>query len=133
MKQFRNLLLVTAFMVLIVEGSGSNLKQHIVIDNTSNPTLHHVIRRNPEVTVNERMSTLPPREGPSQVMNFGNTSDNNGVSLSVDYGKSPEIAGPAIYVHNKGKQSVITETPAHVGWRTETKTITSLNKETGKF
>ena len=68
-------------MVLVVGGNSSNLKQHIVIDNTSNPTLHHVIRRNPEVTVNERMSTLPPREGPSQVMNFGNTSDNNGVSL----------------------------------------------------
>ena len=127
MKQFRNLLLVTVFMVLVVGGNSSNLKQHIVIDNTSNPSLHHVIRRNAEVTVNERMSALPPREGPSPIMNFGNTSDNNGVNLNLDYGKSPEIAGPAIYVHSRGKQSVITETPAHVGWRTETKTITYMS------
>jgi hypothetical protein len=35
-------------------------------------------------------------------------------------------------MHNKAPISVVHETPAHVGWRNERKTITSLNTETGK-
>jgi hypothetical protein len=35
-------------------------------------------------------------------------------------------------LHSKTPISVIKETPAHVGWRNEQKSITSLNLETGK-
>lgn len=40
--------------------------------------------------------------------------------------------GPHIVLHGKSPISVIHETPAHIGNRHETKTITSLNIGTGK-
>jgi len=124
-------------LILLVVGTFSlNLKsnQNIVVDHTSDPTLQGVIRRTPAVTVETRMSPMSPPESASPIMNFGNTSDNNGVGLNYGgYGKNPEIAGPAIYVHSKGKMSVIEEAPAHVGWRSEKKIVTSLNKATSIY
>ena len=35
-------------------------------------------------------------------------------------------------MHSKTPISVVKETPAHIGWRNEQKTITSLNLESGK-
>jgi hypothetical protein len=109
------------------------MPQHVVVDKTSNPTLNHVIRRNPTVTSEVHYSPPLPPTTATTTMSFGNTSDNNGANVpNPDYGKKPEIVGPAIYVHSKGGMSVVTEQPAHVGWRSEKKVITSLNKETNK-
>jgi hypothetical protein len=103
--------------------------QHIVVDHSTDPSLHHVIRRSPTVTTEMReIPQTRPSDSPN--FTFSNTSDNNGASINQEYGKSPEIAGPAIYVHSKGTLSVVSETPAHVGWRNEKKTITSFNKAT---
>ena len=109
--------------------------RHIVIDNSSDPTLHHIIRRNPTITTEMRETPYIRHVDESPVIEFGNSSDNNGPFLqgSQNYGSQAEIANPAIYVHSKGKLSVITEQPAHVGWRDEKKVITSLNKETSNF
>jgi len=35
-------------------------------------------------------------------------------------------------MHGKSGISVVTETPAHIGWRNEQKTLTTLNSNTGK-
>ena len=35
-------------------------------------------------------------------------------------------------MHSKSPVSVVTETPAHLGWRNEQKTLTTLNTTTGK-
>jgi len=108
--------------------------KHYVIDHTSNPSLHHVIRRMPTVTVETHQTPISASSASSGVMSFGNTNDNNGPNVPAGgYGKSPEIAGPAIYAHSRGTMSVIQETPAHLGWRTEKKVITSLNKATSKY
>ncbi len=108
--------------------------KHIVVDHTSNPTLHHVIRKNPTITVETHMAPIPTHTPADDQMSFGNNNDNNGPDVpNPSYGKAAEIAPPAIYTHSKGTMSVVTEQPAHVGWRSETKTITSLNKNTSKF
>jgi hypothetical protein len=108
--------------------------QSIIIDHTTDPSLHHVIRRNPTVTTETHESAIHPSAERSNMMSFGNNNDSNGRSVPFpDYGKSPEIANPAIYIHSKGKLSVLQETPAHVGWRSEQKTITSFNKDTSKL
>jgi len=132
--------IIFGFILLANQISSSNLKnipilpqQQIVIDHTTDPTLHHVIRRTPTLTVEHRETENPTiRHTQPEVLEFGNTSDNNGASINFNYGNNPEIAGPAIYVHSKGKISAITERPAHVGWRSEKKIITSLNKATSK-
>jgi hypothetical protein len=137
-----NLRLIFTFVLAILSSNINSLKlttndippRHFVVDRTSNPSLHHVIRRNPTVTVQTHMSPIIASTADNSVMSFGNNNDNNGPNVpSPTYGKSPEIAGPAIYVHSKGNLSVIQETPAHVGWRNEQKVITSLNKATSKI
>lgn len=35
-------------------------------------------------------------------------------------------------MHSKSPMSVVTEIPAHLGWRKERKTLTTLNSATGK-
>ena len=35
-------------------------------------------------------------------------------------------------MHSKSPISVVSETPAHLGWRNEQKTLTTLNSSTGK-
>ena len=35
-------------------------------------------------------------------------------------------------MHSKSPISVVTETPAHIGWRNESKSLTTLNSTTGK-
>ena len=35
-------------------------------------------------------------------------------------------------MHSKSPVSVVTEIPAHLGWRNEQKTLTTLNSSTGK-
>lgn len=35
-------------------------------------------------------------------------------------------------MHSKSPISVVTETPAHLGWRNEQKTLTTLNSSTGQ-
>jgi hypothetical protein len=42
------------------------------------------------------------------------------------------ILEPHIVLHSKSPISVVTETPAHLGWRNEQKTLTTLNSSTGK-
>lgn len=133
--------IILGFIVLIAGTSAAFLKkekdvppQHHVVDRTSNPTLHHVIERTPTVTAITSKSPIPHSPPAPTYMSFGNNNDNNGPDpTAANYGKAPEIVGPAIYVHSKGKLAVVQETPAHVGNRHETKTITSLNKETGKY
>jgi len=38
---------------------------------------------------------------------------------------------PHIVMHSKTPISVVKETPAHIGWRNEQKTLTTLNSSTG--
>jgi len=88
----------------------------------------------PTVTVETHQTPISSASANGGIMSFGNTNDNNGPNVPAGgYGKSPEIAGPAIYAHSRGTMSVIQETPAHLGWRTEKKVITSLNKATSNL
>ena len=104
----------------------------VLIDHSSDPTLHHVIRRTPTINTETRVAPMLKIEQQSDYMTFGNNNDNNGASLPpVNYGKAPEIVGPQIIVHSRGTIPVITEQPAWVGDRSEEKVITSLNKQTG--
>jgi hypothetical protein len=130
--------LITLFIVCLAGAiNATNLKtndsppKHFVLDHTTDPSLHHIIRRNPTITVETHQSPIIRSSADNSMMSFGNTSDNNGPNVpDTAFGRTPEIAGPAIYMHSKGNLSVIQETPAHVGWRNERKTITSLNKDT---
>ena len=125
--------LLNAIYSVKINKSNDKPPHHYVVDHTSNPSLHHVIRRNPTITVKTSQSPIPAFAADNSVMSFGNTSDNNGPNPGANpYSKTAEIAGPAIYAHSRGTMSVITEQPAHVGWRSEQKTITSLNKATNK-
>jgi len=142
MKQFlRNIYLTfCGFLLLGSHVFSLNLKnsdvppQHLVVDQTSDPTLHHVIRRNPTYTRESSRLETPVYAKPSDTMEFSNTNDNNGYNVpNPEYGTAAELANPAIYVHSKGKLSVIQEQPAHVGWREEKKVITTLNKNTSKI
>jgi len=138
MKFVHKLIFGLLYVCLSSTINSSHLKKYsplnIVVDNTSNPSLHHAIRHDPTLTVIQTRSPIVQNQVDHSVMSFGNTSDNNGLSLpNHDYGKSPEIAGPAIYVHSKGDLSVLQEQPAHVGWRSEKNVITSLNKKTSIY
>lgn len=42
------------------------------------------------------------------------------------------MIGPHIVYRSKNPISVVKDTPAHIGYRNEEKTLTSLNTETGK-
>jgi hypothetical protein len=137
MKSFTKFLFTLSIVCLATGINSLNLKsndqppKHFVADHSSNPSLHHVVRRNPTVQVKTTESPLIRSSVDNSMMSFGNTSDNNGPNVPApNYGKTPEIANPAIYVHSNDSLSVIQETPAHVGWRNERKVITSLNKAT---
>lgn len=108
-------------------------QHHYVVDHTSDPSLNNVVRRTPTVTAVHHVVPLSNSPSDDGIMHMSNTSDNNGEDpFHHGYGRKAEIANPAIYVHSKGSLSVVTEQPAHVGWRSERKTITSLNKATSK-
>ena len=128
------LLLIIAYTALAVKISNKDIPpSHHVIDRTSDPTLHHVIRRNPTITVVQKTAPISSSSSDSSVMSFGNNNDNNGPNVGVPVlGKSPEIVNPGIYVHNRGQMSVIQESPVQAGVRTERTVLTSLNKATGK-
>ena len=139
MKQFAKIIItvVSALYVLNLI-SCSNLRQNpppinIVVDQSTNPSLQTVIRRVPTITSTHRESAIASPVG-TKIMEFSNTNDNNGIDISHlnpnELGKSPEIVGPAIYVHGKGTLSALHETPAQIGWRNENTVLTSLNKET---
>ncbi len=131
---------VFAFILISAQISCLHLKKegdlppkHIIVDHSADPSIHHVIRRNPTVTAETHIRPLAQRVEPPHDMEFTNTNDNNGPDIpNSDYGKSPEIAGPAIYTHSKGTLPVVVETPAIVGERNEKKVITSFNKNTHK-
>jgi hypothetical protein len=111
---------------------GHKENTNMVIDNGASPlTLNHVVRRNPTVTYKEKISAKPTvTGGDSSMVSFGNSNSNNSGGSSL--GASVAIVGPSIVLHNHGTMSAVKETPAHVGWRREQKTVTSLNKGTGQ-
>lgn len=43
-----------------------------------------------------------------------------------------KFSEPHIVMHSKSPITVVSETPAHIGWRNEQKTLTTLNSSTGK-
>jgi hypothetical protein len=133
----------TLFSLLIIGVSfvatinSLNLKQaftkSVVVDKTADPSLEFAIRRNPTVTSEVKYTPANQQAAKSQSISFSNTNDNNGPDVrQPEFGRSAEIVGPSIWVHQKGKLSVVHDTPAHVGWRNEITTITSLNKDTSK-
>jgi len=140
MKCYKQIIFTILFVCLATAMNSSNLKvrdvppRNLVVDRTSDPTLHHVIVRDPTLTVLTNQTPVQRVTTDNSIMHFGNSSDNNGPDVGgTVYGKAAEIAGPAIIVHSKGSLSVLQEQPAHVGWRNEKKVITSMNKATSIF
>lgn len=103
--------------------------KHLVIDNSSGPSLTQVVRRAPTVNYSETSFPASRTTTDNSNVSFSNSNSNN---AGGDIGKTAFIVGPSIMLHGHGTVSAVKETPAHVGIRTEKTTITSLNKQTGK-
>lgn len=107
-----------------------HLRKHLTIDRQGlSAGLSHVVRRTPTVTYKESVSRIADPNA-SSTMAFSNSNTHNGGSFS--FGKSAHIVNPRLVMHSKGTISVVQETPAHVGWRNEMQTVSSLNKKTNK-
>jgi len=116
----------------------TNLRSHhkshevqLVTDkNGFGSRIEHVVRRTPSVNTVNRLGAgrLQPE---SRVIYSSNSNTSNGPNIGW-FGRKAEIVQPHIVMHHNSPISVVHETPAHVGWRNERKTVTSLNTETGK-
>ena len=89
-----------------------------------------VIRKTPSILAENRLG-LPLLEAPQQFNSFGSSNTSNAPNIG-GYGRTAEIANPTILFHSKSPVTVIKDIPAHIGNRNEKRTITSMNKETGK-
>lgn len=98
--------------------------------NGFNSQINHVVRRDPSLTAITRLGAyrLP---APQTVNHFSNSNTSNAPNVG-NLGTRAEIVQPHVVLHSKTPVSVVKETPAHIGWRNENKSITSLNNETGK-
>lgn len=90
-----------------------------------------VIRKTPTVFTDNRLGTgwLPDPVGFSL---FSSSNTSNAPNL-WSFPKSAELVNPTILFHSKGARSVVKSTPAHLGYRNEKTTVTSLNKSSGKL
>lgn len=90
-----------------------------------------VIRKNPTVYTDNKLGlSLIPE--PQQFSSFSASNTSNAPNLG-NFPKDAEIVNPTILFHSKAPYTVVKSTPAHLGYRNEKTTITSLNKTTGKL
>ena len=144
MKLVNNKLMIYAFALMICIINASHLRKkvhkkshhkkkqvHLVQDKLGfGSDLGLVVRKTPSVITQNRLGqALLPLPQRSNWFSNSNTSNLPNVG---DLGKRAEIINPQLVFHNRQPVSVVKETPAHMGWRTETENITSLNKDTGK-
>ena len=90
-----------------------------------------VIRKTPTVYTDNKMG-LPLLEPPQQFSSFSASNTSNFPNLG-SFPKSAEIVNPTILFHSKAPYTVVKSTPAHLGYRNEKTTVTSLNKSSGKL
>lgn len=104
---------------------------HVVSDqNGFSADLAHVVRRTPTISTVTNVGNFRLNP-PSNMISMSNSNTNNGPNVG-DLGKTATIVYPHVVVHSKTPISVMKETPAHIGYRNEQKSLTSLNLETGK-
>ena len=121
-------LFIATLIICFVFSNSKNLREKVqVVDNgSSGINLSTVVRRTPKIVTNEHQTHSPH----SSSMSFSNSNTNTGGGSA--WGKSATIVGPKIVLKGTSTVSAIKETPAHVGWNRSTKTVTSLNKQTGR-
>jgi len=112
--------------------SNSKSKQVTLVTDRSGfgTELGTVIRRSPSVFVGNNFghALVPPPQKDTWFMNSNTSNGPNVGSL----GHSPEIVNNRIIMHDRSPVTVVKETPAHLGYRNEKKTITSMNKTNGR-
>lgn len=104
---------------------------HVVRDmNGFSADVNQITRRDQSVVTATRLGNY----GLSPVSNFVHSSNSNTSSAPNvgDLGRTASLVQPHIVVHSKSPISVVKETPAHIGYRNEDKTLTSMNMDTGK-
>ena len=99
--------------------------------NHFHSTINQVVRRNPTLVVETKLGAERLAQ-PEAMLHMSNSNTSNGYNLG-SFGKSAEMVEPHMVLHSKRPISVITEQPAHIGYRNEQKTLTTLNRATGKM
>jgi len=105
---------------------------HVVHDhNGFNSQINQVVRRNPTLHVETKLGA-ERLAAPEPMLHMSNSNTSNGYNLG-SFGTKAEIVEPHMVLHSKRPISVVTEQPAHIGYRNEQKTLTTLNRATGKM
>ena len=99
--------------------------------NHFHSSINQVVRRNPTLTVETKLGAERLAQ-PEAMLHMSNSNTSNGYNLG-SFGQRAELVEPHMVVHSKRPISVITEQPAHIGYRNEQKTLTTLNRATGKM
>ncbi len=135
MKSIHKLLILITLLILAATKKLKSHKSHkqlnLVSDyNGFQGELNHVVRRSPSLT--SVTSFGESRLEPPATHNYFSNSNTSNLPNVGNLGHTAELVWPQVVMHHKEPISTVIETPSHVGYRNEKKTLTSYNVDTGK-
>ncbi len=134
MKTITKLLILST--ILIIQATSKKMKTNkhkqlnLVSDfNGFQGELNHVIRRSPSLT--SVTSYGQHRLEAPATHNYFSNSNTSTLPNVGNLGHTAELVYPQVVMHHREPITTVVETPAHIGYRNEHKTLTSYNTETG--
>mgnify|MGYP006879914935 FL=1 len=92
--------------------------------------LNHVVRRSPSLTSVTNFGEN--RLEPPATHNYFSNSNTSTLPNVGNLGHTAELVWPQVVTHSREPITTVVDTPAHIGNRMETKTLTSYNVHTGE-
>lgn len=127
-----SLISMLALSVLSITLKSKNGDVNLVSNyNTIVPTLGNVIRKNPTLTIDNRVDTYK-LEKPSNQVFFSNSNTSSSPNLGI-FSKEAELVTDKIYFEHQAILPLVESVPATLGFKKEVMNISSLNKQTGKM